>query len=178
MNFSKTFLYCMKIENITLNCHIYYNVMQLSQRVYKVIASLLKIVSKGNSGNVDHVTKTQHPHSRSQNQMLSFLNKSTERVISQNAVTSLDNSKLTRLPLRRHHRREFQSPQVAVPQEAQWVSSSILAVQETRQATLPQEMQKMVVSVKRYGPVESVQLVDSFEPSLVEQQAEAALVGP
>lgn len=36
----------------------------------------------------------------------------------------------------------------------------------------------MAASVRDYGPVEMVQQVDSFGPSLVEQQAEAALVVP
>lgn len=44
--------------------------------------------------------------------------------------------------------------------------------------TLRQGMQMTAVSVKDCGLVEMVQLVDSFGPSLEEQQAAAALVVP
>ena len=58
------------------------------------------------------------------------------------------------------------------------MSFSTLAGLVRRWGTLLQEMQMTAASVKDYGPVEMVQQVDSFGPSLGEQQAEAALVVP
>ena len=85
---------------------------------------------------------------------------------------------LTRLPLHRHHRKEFLSPQLDLQKEVSWVSSSTLAGLVRRWGTLLQETQMMAASVRDYGPAEVVRQVDSFGPSLVEQQAEAALVVP
>ena len=58
------------------------------------------------------------------------------------------------------------------------MSSSTLAGLVRRWGTLPQEMQMMASSVRDCGLAEMVRQVDSFGPSLVEQQAEAALVVP
>ena len=56
------------------------------------------------------------------------------------------------------------------------MSSSILAVQEKRWGTLPQEEQLTAFSVKDYGLVGKGQLVDPLGPSLEEQQAVAGPV--